>query len=655
MDLLATLSSDPSNPHVSVWRLIEDKQSNSALLFSEKLPFPGSAVAWVPDKRSLTVADVNGNVFVYDAECQRSIELQKVQDCAISSIEWLNIGRFEETLTSRFFKLQSLSLPFSSISSLVGDQTAPVPVSEDIPQTVEYESFGDDFTVMGVLGVKGKVSLYHGGSVPIAEFESPSLSETRFSNLCMSPDLSSICITGESEDISCVVLMSSAILKLRSRLLHRLASRLSRGHWILKNLNTALEIISRAIQLEEIQTFFAHIDDLISSDSPPSCMTSFSLPKLLKLARSTLNTLDYLSVSLISCISHWVDHLSMCVIDIVDMSRVDSGIIGLSPSLVSPMMFQIKLIQSLLSETIESFQLQSRVYKWVFFRAQQWLSESSSEPVSDATSDPLIANLRIPHVERPNEKIDLTKLSLEKTWKTFSSSFLKYLKQVEELFLAIQSNQRRVVGSQITARGEWKFQGDNLKCIWRDSSQIDVVYTNCGDLVFSSFTGEFSLIGSRRFKAPESLAFGFPHFYRNEKICALLQHAQGVSIALIASCADWGDTVVVLPDMYGVPGSFVAQQLPETVSDFSSMAVSASRGLCSIHSKEAGRIVTLDLEPDPDEDDDDESMREEEETEEVKRSKSWFDENKFFNSDGLANVRKRNKQGNDDLNQFDEF
>jgi len=67
MDLIAMFPNDTSNPSVVVWRLINDKQTNSPLLFSEKLPFMGTALSWVPDRRSLTVGDDAGNVFVYDA------------------------------------------------------------------------------------------------------------------------------------------------------------------------------------------------------------------------------------------------------------------------------------------------------------------------------------------------------------------------------------------------------------------------------------------------------------------------------------------------------------------------------------------------------------------------------------------------------------
>jgi hypothetical protein len=111
------------------------------------------------------------------------------------------------------------------------------------------------------------------------------------------------------------------------------------------------------------------------------------------------------------------------------------------------------------------------------------------------------------------------------------------------------------------------------------------------------------------------------------------------------------------PDIYGVPGILVAQQLPEILT-FSGLQVSSNRGLCSIYST-SGRMITLDLEPDPNEDElDDDDVEQDESIASSKsssggrmklvRSKSWFDENKFFNADGLANARRKIKEEKSD-------
>jgi len=101
----------------------------------------------------------------------------------------------------------------------------------------------------------------------------------------------------------------------------------------------------------------------------------------------------------------------------------------------------------------------------------------------------------------------------------------------------------------------------------------------------------------------------------------------------------------------------VAQQLPEILT-FSGLQVSSNRGLCSIYST-SGRMITLDLEPDPNEDElDDDDVEQDESIASSKsssggrmklvRSKSWFDENKFFNADGLANARRKIKEEKSD-------
>ena len=687
MDLLATLSSDGANPHVSVWRLIEDKQSNSALLFSEKIPFKGTSVAWVPDKRSLAVGDTNGNVFVYDAECQRSIELQKVQDCAISSLQWIEVGNTDDEATSRFSKLPSLSLPFTTISNLIGDITS-TQTGDDIPPFIECDSLGcgKTFIVMGVLGVRGKTSLYAGGSIPIAEFSiEDTTSSSNFADLYISPDISSICTTCISEHSTCsIVMVNSAILKLRSRELYRLTSRQARCHWLLKNIHLCLEILQRATQSssEDLQSFVDLLDleeFLVpeSHDTPPGWTQSYSLGKLLKLARSSLNFLDYLAVSLVSTITNWIDHLTMTISDIVDMSRVPSKYGAIH---VQPLIDHLTVLRKILNDCIFQIQRQSRIFKWIFYQTQNWILSKKSSSDND---DPLLINLRITDVMNDEAARAILKsctssqdLSPRHVFEKFSASLVEVCKSIEESLCAIQSNQRKIIGSHLVESARFEITGSDLVCCWSTRDQLDFVYTENGDLLFSSIfknystnKNEYIRMGTRRFQAPESLVWRLPQFYREKKICAILEHGQGVSIALVSTSSTEVDShdmasldamkeIVMTPEIYGVPNRLMAQQLPEMLK-YSSLVVSASRGLCSIHSSTSGRLITLDLEPDPnDEDDaenDDVSMRQRESVSSggssndgrLRRSKSWFDENKFFNADGLAYARRKVKEESD--------
>jgi hypothetical protein len=137
----------------------------------------------------------------------------------------------------------------------------------------------------------------------------------------------------------------------------------------------------------------------------------------------------------------------------------------------------------------------------------------------------------------------------------------------------------------------------------------------------------------------------------------LLRHPETVSIAIVDLPGLAGihppssEVKTYLATEYGLRSIFVAQQLPQWYLEVTSFGVSPSRGICSVYSKLTNRMITLDLEPDDDDElvvpnaepGDDHSMQSVDSGGRL-RSKSWLDENKFFNADGRAVAREKIKR-----------
>ena len=236
MDLMSVLPLDTSSPSFAVYRLINDKHSNSPLLFSEKLPFPGTTTCWVPDKRGVSVGDSVGNVFVFDAEHQRTIELHKVHDCAISKLFWTSVSLPVYCIPSGYPSLPSIfAMPLSL------DEPA------DSPVVCESLATSNLVTFLSVLSVSGKLSIYYGGSIPVCEISVSDLFgiSSDFFDVSLSSDLRKIQLLSTNDGNTYLYTITSSILSLRLSCIISVCRLEARIHWLLKTLSLQLETISR--------------------------------------------------------------------------------------------------------------------------------------------------------------------------------------------------------------------------------------------------------------------------------------------------------------------------------------------------------------------------------------------------------------------------
>jgi hypothetical protein len=690
MDLMAWFTQESSNPSVAVWRLINDKQTNSPLLFTEKIPFPGTSLAWVPDKRSLTVGDSAGNVFVYDAERQRTIELQKVHDAPISHVDWLDLGLLDSRFTSNHHKLPPISQPASSISSVVGDQPSAILGSTNPDTDVAHQSpiqcdtlaFTDRVTFMTVLGLNGQLSMYYGGSIPIAEIALPNAEQTAYISAHVSPDLSNILVVSESGDSCRIDQINSGIVKLRKNEIIRLARIETRIHWLLKLINIGVDVIQRAV-VQSIDEYHGLVDGLLNNDHGNylhACLFGqenmeidsvgqITMAKTVKISRSTLNCIDYLTITLSSNVGIQIDHLSMAITELVDPRF---AFLGIPIDVTRPLLEQVSGIRKKFYSLLNRLHDQSRLFKVLFSRIEKFIG--GTEPL-----DSLIANLKTPlpcdavikDLADRTSSTDLGDLlSLRNTINEINGAIVG-CKRLEEMYLSLLSYQRRVIGRKFLfgpTRASMPKIIRPVQVEWTCSDEYRMTWVNDGNISIF-LNGKLHV-----YLPPERAKFLFSQFYRNGRLCVVLKHPETVSIATIDVSVDTTEdsvsarptaeiVVTHSPDEYGLKSVLLAQQLPPGYMDVTGFEVSPSRGICSIYS--AGRMITLDLEPDDDDVGgesgshtvkDDYSMASvDEERRPLTRTKSWIDENKFFNADGRAIGREKIKKSPRDSPDFEFF
>ena len=624
MDLLAVLPCDPRALSLSVWRLINERQSGSPLLFTEKLPYAATALAWVPDRRSLSVGDVMGNVFVYDAERQRTIELQKVHDCAVVSVDWVDMG-ISDSIPSALSQSHKLA-PISAVpASLVEGSSESYP---DSIQTNLNDSLacGDKFTVLTVLGVNGNIQLYSGGAIPVGEVAISTLFGTEcsgeFFQATLAPDTGSLAVlSGDSCNIHLYIL-NTGLLKHKLSELSVLARQESNIHWLLKQANSALGTISRICVpgLEELDSSLGDIfgeidseilDSIMGKSEPPAFVKDVILRqltegKLAKLSKIVMQTYDFMISNLLSRVRLIIDHLTLTSAELVEASEWTRrfGILGVTPWVTAPLLAQVKDTQALLSVHIQRCQKASQVCRVLF----AWLDTMlpSPEGVSHATASKGIAPSwefleSVTASLRESPALLAAAKSLAKL-DHLQESFQK----CQDMYVSILSAQRRHMGARIvpqrqlsfraesTSTGsiDMRFASDGVELLWVDGVDKALVLCQVRD----------STSRQIRFIPPAGSAWKLPKFYRDDRTCAILLHADAsASVCLLrvgeflASSPSTG-IVEIEPAAYGFPAYLTAQQLPQTFASVSLVEVSTHRGLCSIYSGEHERVLTLDLE-----------------------------------------------------------
>ena len=636
MDLLGFIPSDTSNLSVSVYRLIDDKQSGSPLLFNEKVPFTPTAIGWVPDKRGLTVGDVNGNVFVFDAERQRTIELQKVHDCPIRSLDWVDIGKGSESVlrSCASAKLPKIFATPTSIQQLFGDGgigLQPDSGIDDSPQLVnESLASSDNQTFMSVLGSRGNVQIYYGGSIPAGEFcihnlfQNTTEEGVQFSNALLSPDLSTMSIVGDDPTSRNIVLflVNTGLLRFRKSELSRLCRTESDIDWLLRQFNQSVSAIDRAVSgsLDDFDSSLGSVIGEIDEEmiecmrSPEGALPAFikdfvardfSAPgKLGKLSRSTLNTYDFLVSMLISRARVITNHLLLRASDLMEMDASSKySVLGLSKERVQGFLNRVGSLRSKLDALIDQSQETVYVLKHVFSWLEGGLESKSSEEGTKRTSVPSRA------IELLKARPDIG--SSTKTVSTHLNNLLMEGKEIELLYLSLLSNQRRTIASRIVPKRvvsfprvsegqsapfrQARWTGGLVELVWEDNKG--------GTLVVCQIDAESGDIKTRlEFQSPERSVWKLSRQYKEGEVCSILVHeGQSTSVCLLDYSHWVGLRKQIGPDEYGFPMFFIAQQLPNSVPV--ALEVSGSRGLCSIY-VEGGRMITLDLENADDENED---------------------------------------------------
>jgi hypothetical protein len=602
MDLLGVIPADAQSLSVSVYRLIDDKQTGSPLLFIEKVPFPPTAIAWVPDKRGLTVGDANGNVFVFDAERQRTIELQKVHDCAIRSIDWVEVADENKSLFDdriHHSRLPSLVATPASFQQFFGDVSATAQEGHiDDSERLVNESLAssDRQTFMSVLGEQGNIQMYHGGSIPVCEFSVPNLfQETRersqyFSSAQLSPDLSSLAVLVEDISELHVYLVNTALLRFRRRELFKLCRIESDTDYLLRQLNACMSTVERAVSstLEDFDSslgsIIGDIDEELLRDMQSGqhgaflqdfLSREFSAPgKLTKLARTTLCCLDYLVVMLISRARVIVNHLVLNFSDLSELG-LDVKFLCFGIHNARELLQMSQKMRSHLDLVIDQVQDMSFVLKHVFV----WLETGA--PISSSETHLIM---------RRNPAVISSIKSL-----IGSLTVLSEGKDLELLHLSLLSNQRRAIASRMTPLKLVSFPRETIsraQIAWSDE-KLDLCYIDQTLVLCRIVRGEVTT--RLEFEAPERSEWKFARLYKSGEICTLLIHQdKSVSVCLLDFSSWLNSTRRLTPDDYGFPAFFIAQQLPPG-SAAVGLGVSGPRGLCSVH-LEGGRMVTLDLE-----------------------------------------------------------
>ena len=617
MDLLGVLPSDRSNHSVSVYRLIDDKQTGSALLFNEKVPFRPTAIGWVPDKRGLTIGDVSGNVFVFDAERQRTIELQKVHDCPIRSIDWIDLGSRRQRLvaTSAPSKLPRIFATPTSIQQLFGEATV-----DDSPELFnESLANSERMTILSVLGSRGQVQLYFGGSIPIGEFSIPKLLETSTSTdlnyiaCSMSPDAASVAILGdrkyENEEV-CLFIVNTALIRFRLDEISALARIECEIDWLLRSFNQSVSAIDRAVSssFDELEGSLGNVLDELEEEviyciekgiSGPNFLKDFiskefSVPnKLGKLSKSTMGAFDFLFSTLLSRVAVIVDHITLRCAELMELTNCT--ILGLS----SPNELMARVsghLRPRLNNLISRVRDTSLVLKYIF----QFLEGMVDGAVPQAPP-------RAVEVLRANPKMIGEIKSLMS-----SSMLIEEGKEIEFQYLQVLSNQRRAISSKLAGKKLHSFSrmqsSQTPQMRWIDPCIVELIFEqhNGNELVVVQINVRTDEILSRiEFKAPEGSRWFHPRLYSEDHICAVLVHKETSSICVLRYSEWIGKLTIVEPEEYGFSNFFVAQQIPTKGASVCAMEVSGPRGLCSVYC-EGGRMITLDLENADDEEDDDE-------------------------------------------------
>jgi len=456
-------------------------------------------------------------------------------------------------------------------------------------------------------------------------------------------------------------------------------------HWLLRQINTGIDTVQRAVtqSAEEYHGLMdvllaeladdEHVSDLAGFMLPTTTTTtpkwlneifskSFTMSKTVKTARSTLNCLDYICVTLVSHIGVMIDHLTLVISELTDASVHSqfSESLGVSIEYTRPLHAEMKKIRSEFDSFVSRVNDQSLLVKIFFSKCEAWICRNGGE------DDPLLANMKTPIPSREvvescsAERGSLAeKFSMQKSLSVFGD-LLSYFKRLEEMYLGLLSNQRRTLGKHIQT------SNSQPKKILIGPSLHTPHMVGCGQCTWVDDNGHVLLSdiqnGRMSFIPPHGAKFLFSRIYRNGKICCLLKHPDTVSIVTIDAAQLTGAYPVIpaiavrtyTPAEYGIRSILVAQQLPDWYLNVSGFDVSPSRGLCSVFSVESGRMITLDLEPDDEDDYDPVDGIIEDDTNEasaaveddnsqhpITRSKSWIDENKFFNADGRAVARHK--------------
>ena len=620
MDLMASLSSDPTNHSISVWRLIDDKQSGSPLLFSEKVPFAPTAVGWVPDKRGLTVGDATGNVFVFDAERKRTIELQKVHECAISSLHWRD-GGFSIKSGSNSFKLpRILPIPLS-----IGDGS--VGPAEPDPQVLSNDGLASTgkSTILSVLGSNGRVQLYFGGSIPVGELSIPDLfngddADVSFKRCELSPDLGSLAVLSEPGGRS-VYLVSTGLLRLRRRELAELAMAESDIFWLMKELQTSLASVQRVLEpiFDDFSSSFGNvigelddelIDTIASGAAPPVFIQEvikreLTGAKLSKISKSILSGLDFFASVLVTRIGVLVDHLALRVAEVSELScaRTKFRPLGLESAddLVKKVAEIKHFVAKLVRETQSVFVAIRVVAHWVERAVDQADDQPNSQRYS-AVPERAAVERGVIYL-RKSPKI-LTEM---KNFLNFSALEL-LLAGLQNMYVSQLSGQRRAIGSKFTPVRSFSFPSSApsgaADMIWDDGGAVKLVWADSDSAVtLSVVTINGDDVERLLFSSPPGSVWNLPKFYDQNQVCVLLVHDGGFASVCLLTVAGWPAGATVEPAEYGFPTFFVAQQLPAAFSLPEAMEVSASRGLCSVQA--AGRVLTLDLDGDDEDNEED--------------------------------------------------
>ena len=605
MDLLLTVPEVSGG--VEVWRLIEDEES--PLLFSEQLPFQSQAVVWHPEGRKLAVGDIGGNVFILSAEEdeRRVGELQKLHGCAISAIDWIQVGTKGSSDTLRNIRSISTSeSPHSPFFYILNKLPGESVTTLSAP------------SILVSLSKNGHLAFVWDASLPIGDIKLPRTSDNqRFCGISAGSQATAVISEIEGEWFLSTI--EHGILRENGPLLAKIAfveqlvlETLKNYHSLLdtqitRNFNSTIDDLKAklgGITGDEL------IENLLQSLAGSTCrlssffQESFSAHKFAAWESAAVEGLEAVLSALIIQGELFLDKLVILVNEIGKEQKFwnEDSHFELTKSLSS-----VRLVHR---QTIQIARQEYHAIRCFLLIAKGWV-DSAALPLEESRNNWFETLLT---TESPAAGIGILKsLGKENTAGIIGENKLKEtLKNLESVTLNFLTEQRRSISGLIQMGRLMKLgpAKNQPVCKWRSDDCLEVLWVEDVLLHFvrmrlPSYTCEKVVLHSQMHGG----IWSHCALHREFEIAVCVTHASATSFCLVdlrrqpwlsVTPDDIQKSIgcIVAPERM-LEDDIRAQQLPVNFCEPENLVVSPARNLASVY--KAGRLVTIDLLPEEDE------------------------------------------------------